>query len=863
MGRLAHWLLLHRFRLRLLVAILLVLLVSFGLIIRFSLDIIDRGAEEHIRGEARQQAVLLGAALSVPLTRGDFASLDQMIRDIVRNHDIGYFVVSGLDGKILASINRNADQPLPQPTLSFDLAADSQFVETAPVLQAGKAIARVHFALPLERLREQRNELAGKLVMATIAGLGLALLLSVFLAFGLTRRLDRLVKASEKLAEGQLGTRIRDFKRDEIGRVARAIDTMAHNLQDGMQELLDSERNQAKLLTEQKALLDNALVGICIVRDRIIQSCNRRFEELFGYAPGEMVSRSMRIIYPSDELFQARGQRVYAVLARGENCTEDMELMRKDGSRFWCATSGHALNPGAPHADNIWVFSDITEQRRMLAELQEEKNLSDTLLTSIPGVYALFDPAMRILRWNRNLEIATGQDAEAIRNALICDLFTDPEGIRKASQIALDRGIVTHGENGLVSAAGKRIPYYLYAAPVLRGEHKLLVGLGLDITERKAAEDALRESEERFRRFFEDSADASLILDGGSRFVDFNQAALDMLRMHSKEELVDIHPAQLSPPFQPDGRPSGEKADEAIRFALSNGSHRFEWLHQRADGELFPVEVLLTRITLQDKQVLYVVWRDITARKRDETEIRLLNESLEQRVEARTAQLAAANRELEAFSYSVSHDLTSPLRAIDGFSRMLEEDYAEAVDTEGKGYIARIRAGTQRMQQIIDDMLALSRITRRDMKPGPVNLSALAEGILAELRQTQPWRNVKADITPDLHDTGDINLIRIALENLLRNAWKFSAHQSAAVITLGSLHKGGEKVYFVRDNGAGFDMQYANKLFGAFQRLHRADEFEGTGIGLAIVNRVIHRHGGRIWAEAALGEGATFFFTLA
>ncbi len=862
MSRLARWFLLHRFRLRLLAAVLLVLLVSFGLIVRFSLDIIDRGAEERIRNEARQQAVLLGAALSVPLARGDYASLRQMMQDIVRDHAIDSLAISNPDGRILATTHPHDAQLLLQESSSFNLATDSHFVGTAPILQAGKVMAHAHFTLSLERLREQRNELVAKLIMATLAGLSLALFLSVFLAFGLTRRLDRLVKASEKLAEGQLGTRIQDFKRDEIGRVARAIDTMAHNLQEGMQELLDSERSQAKLLTEQKALLDNALIGIWIVRDRIIQSCNRRCEELFGYAPGEMAGRSVRIIYPSEEIFTARGQRVYPILARGESCTEDMELVRKDGSRFWCATSGHALNPDNPHAGNIWVFSDITEQRRMLTELHEEKNLSDTLLSSIPGVYALFDPAMRILRWNRTLEIVTGQDTEAIQNTRVCDLFAHPEDIRLAIQVALDRGIVTHGENELIDATGRHIPYYLYAAPVLRGERKLLVGLGLDITERKTAENDLRESEERFRRFFEDSADASLILDK-DRFVDFNRAALDMLRMHSKEELIHTHPAHLSPPFQPDGCPSGEKADEVIRIALSNGSHRFEWLHQRTDGELFPVEVLLTRITLQDKQVLYVVWRDITERKRDETEIRLLNESLEQRVEARTAQLAAANRELEAFSYSVSHDLTSPLRAIDGFSRMLEEDYAGEVGAEGKSYIARIRAGTQRMQQIIDDMLALSRITRRDMKPGPVNLSALAEDILAELRQAQPWRNVETNIAPDLHDTGDTSLLRIALENLLRNAWKFSARQNVSVITLGSLHKEGKKVYFVRDNGAGFDMQYANKLFGAFQRLHRADEFEGTGIGLAIVNRVIHRHGGRIWAEAAPGKGATFFFTLA
>ena len=379
------------------------------------------------------------------------------------------------------------------------------------------------------------------------------------------------------------------------------------------------------------------------------------------------------------------------------------------------------------------------------------------------------------------------------------------------------------------------------------------------ISRNEASLQKLRQSEESAQAIFNSVNDAIFIhnIHTGA-IVDVNEKMLEMFG-YSRQEALNLELAAIGSGVSPY---HAENAREWLAKAASSGPQIFEWLSKDKNGRLFWTDVNMRLALISGQPRIVVSVRDMTDRKQAEEAIRTLNLELEQRVISRTTAYEASNRELEAFAYSVSHDLRAPLRTLNGFSSILLEEYRQVLDETGQSYLLRIHEASTRMGQLINDLLDLSRITRAELILQAVNISKLADDISAGLQSQAPQRQVKFEISANMLVSGDPVLLNIALENLLNNAFKFTNQRDKAVIQVGITVQAGKPAYFVRDNGAGFDMAYAQKLFTPFHRLHGMHEFPGTGIGLATVQRIISRHGGRIWAESAVGQGATFYFTL-
>ena len=591
-----------------------------------------------------------------------------------------------------------------------------------------------------------------------------------------------------------------------------------------------------------------------------ISFVNRMFRAIFGSDP-DPAGRLVREVIGEDR---------YAIVApylrralAGEEVAFETAYVGRDAAS---GTRWVRYIPDRDAAGNVIGFfaliEDISERKRIEQALQDaygrlaaEKELNQNIIDTAPIGICIYDEMGNCVSANP----AMAQHIGATHAQVLAQNFHRIESWKRTGMYDLAlRTLARDAPQSMsvhtASSFGKDVWLDIFFCPLHSGDRRQLMLLTNDVSERERAE-AMRA---RFAAIVENSNDAivSRALDG--TIVSWNRAA-ERLLGYRAEEAIGQSIAIIMPPGQ-----QGDWVPHS-RLLLEGGQiPPTEVLRRARDGQLIDVLRSLSPIRNESGEVVgaAIIMHDITRRKQTEAALLRLNTELEQRVAQRTTELERINSELEAFTYSVSHDLRSPLRAINGFAAIVLDENQAKLGADSVDFLRRIVAAARRMGLLIDDLLALSRVSRQELQTREFDLSALAVEVAAALAQAQPRPDVQVSIQPGMRLDADPGLMRIALENLIGNAWKFSAHTRRAAIEIGNEARDGAAVYFVRDNGAGFDMQHAARLFKPFQRLHSEAEFEGTGIGLSIVQRVVSRHGGSVWAEGATGRGATFYFTL-
>ncbi len=641
-----------------------------------------------------------------------------------------------------------------------------------------------------------------------------------------------------------------------------------------------AEREIAQLNLQNKLILDSAGEGIYgLDTDGRCTFVNPAAAQLFGYTAEELIGRNTHATvhhtradgapYPQEEC-PVQAAYKQGAIHRGSDL-----YWRKDGSSFPVEFISSPILLEGKITGAVVTFRDITELKRSAEQLRAASLYVRSLIEASLDPLVTISAEGKITDVNEATTQATGVPREQLIGSDFSGYFTEPDKARAGYQAVFAKGSVTDYPLALRHVSGK-ITDVLYNASLYRSEKGDVVGVfaaARDVTELKQAEEQLRQlnaeleqrvqdrtrslatSEERMRLFFERQLVGMAITSPEKGWVKVNDKTCEMLG-YSREELARLTWAEMT-------YPEDLASDEILFDQMLKGkidSYTMEKRFVRKNGSIVFTILSVGCVRRPDRSVDYVlaVLEDITERKRAEDSIKELNKELSQRA----ARIETVNKELESFAYSVSHDLRVPLRAIDGFSRILLEDYREKLDDEGKRLINVVRDNTVRMAKLIDDILAFSRIGRKELERQPVNMTELAKAVVAELAPSWAGRDVKIELgdLPPTH--GDAAMLRQVWVNLLSNAVKFTRPKTCAVIDISGHVEEGETAYVIKDNGVGFDMKYADKLFGVFQRLHSAEEFEGTGIGLAIVKCIVIRHGGRVWAEGKVNEEAAFHFTL-
>ena len=559
-------------------------------------------------------------------------------------------------------------------------------------------------------------------------------------------------------------------------------------------------------------------------------------------------------LHPED---RERTRAVWSEAVRARSVYETEYRIRKsDGEyRHFAARGVPVLQADGSVREWVGTCTDITERKRAEEALRRASAYNRRLLEASLDPLVTIGPDGKITDVNEATEAATGYPRAELIGKDFADYFTEPEEAREGYRRVFREGLVRDYPLEIRHRDGRVTPV-VYNASVYRDEAGQVIGVfaaARDITAQKRAEAELRQ----MSHLIDLAHDAIFIRGRDGTIRSWNRGASKCTAGVGEEALGHISHDLLGTRFPVS---LAELEDRLAR----DGSWEGVLIHSRRDGAQIVVasRQVLDREERGEPTVVLEMNSDITERKRADDELRRLKGELEERVVMRTAQLEAANKELESFAYSVSHDLRAPLRAIDGFCQILVTEHAPGLDGEPRRYLQRVSENTRKMGRLIDDLLHFSRLGRQAMTRQPVAMADLVRQCLEELQGEREGREVEVILGELPPCRADAALLKQVWLNLLANALKFTRSRAQARIEAGSFARDGETVYFVRDNGVGFDMAYADKLFGVFQRLHRQEDYEGTGVGLALVERIIHRHGGRVWAEAGPDQGAAFFFTL-
>jgi PAS domain S-box-containing protein len=752
--------------------------------------------------------------------------------------------------------------PITEPVTAFPLKSGQPghhfegeyLIMYAPIMQDNNRQGTLYLKSDVGALYTQLRLYAGIAVLILVGSTIVALLMSNALQKRITHPILSLAETARLVSERRdYSVRAQKVSQDEFGVLTDAFNQMLIRIEHQTVALRQGEE-------QLRLALEASRTGTW---DWNLTTNRMNWDEynhhLYGLSPIDFAgtyARWLELIHPED-----RSRVEHALRHAVERKTElnaEFRVIWPDGSLHHIATRGKALYDEHGNAVRMnGVSADITQRKQGDANRSFLAAIVESSSDAIVGK----DLQSRVVSWNAGAERMFGYTAKEIIGEPILKLVS-PDRPDEESRILeeVQRGSTRHLETIRIHKDGHAIDVSLTVSPILDAQGQIIgiSSVARDISERKRSEEAL-ERQAAVLREQAQMLDLANVLarDLEDRIILWNSGMEKMYGWSRSEALGQVSHQLLQTEL---GHPL-----DLVRAALfKHGRWEGEVVHTRKDGKKIFVssQWVVHKDEHGNPSAILEVNNDLTERKQAEQEVIRVNVELEQRVQARTTELTVANKELEAFTYSVAHDLRAPLRHIDAFSKILNDDFAASLPPEAKRYLDNIRNGSRNMSRLVDDLLNLARVGRQELKVQPTPLTSLVEEVMSDLKRETEGRHVQWRIHPLPIVMCDSGLMKQVFANLLANAVKYTRPRSVAVIEIGHEQVNGHTTVFIRDNGVGFNMKYADKLFGVFQRLHRSEDFEGTGVGLATVDRIVRKHGGAIWAEAAVDKGATFYFTV-